>query len=332
MTATRLCTFDSVEDKDEHYEFYPYRGFSPNGALWKAGALSEAEKKVADETFDVEEIRCDFQSAIHKLNQSVSIDYADDVNENNPEANAARAALLAFALNSHATELKRDEQADASGNTKSTWECVGNMTEGALVTAGHKCGFDPIDLNDVYTRVYDVPFNSQRKMAMSVHKLAHAGTNGALFGKVSFPKHSYFVVVKGATDRLLPFITGAPVLKNKMDTYSTPMNSSNLDALHESVRAAIEDYNQEGLRALLCLGRGLTQQEWDHLKSQDGQAIFDAVLADKPIMSSSPENGGQVLCMGLVGISDPPKHDVKAAVELMNGAGVRVVMITGDHV
>src|SRR5690349_15640347 len=35
--------------------------------------------------------------------------------------------------------------------------------------------------------------------------------------------------------------------------------------------------------------------------------------------------------IGLVGMADPPRHGVKSAIERCSRAGVRTVMITGDH-
>ena len=44
-----------------------------------------------------------------------------------------------------------------------------------------------------------------------------------------------------------------------------------------------------------------------------------------------PEDPGELTALGFVGISDPIKPDVRTAVERCAGAGVRVIMLTGDH-
>ncbi len=48
------------------------------------------------------------------------------------------------------------------------------------------------------------------------------------------------------------------------------------------------------------------------------------------LSGETPSESGLELC-GLVGLEDPPRHDVPAAVRRCREAGVRIIMITGDH-
>jgi sodium/potassium-transporting ATPase subunit alpha len=73
----------------------------------------------------------------------------------------------------------------------------------------------------------------------------------------------------------------------------------------ESFRRAHEDLTSRGLRVLACAWRSLAPDD-------------------------QPAEEGLVLC-GLVGLEDPPRPDVHAAVARCHTAGLRVIMVTGDH-
>ncbi|WP_425050179.1 cation-translocating P-type ATPase [Psychromarinibacter sp. S121] len=80
------------------------------------------------------------------------------------------------------------------------------------------------------------------------------------------------------------------------------------DAMRARVNAVIEDFGSRALRTLAVAFR----------RAEDG--TFD------------PENPEQDICLlGIHGIMDPPRPEVAAAVADATAAGIRTVMITGDH-
>lgn len=54
-------------------------------------------------------------------------------------------------------------------NEDNTYKCIGDPTEGALVTAAHKLGYAKHHLEDKYNRVDEIPFDSDRKMMTTFH-------------------------------------------------------------------------------------------------------------------------------------------------------------------
>ncbi len=62
-----------------------------------------------------------------------------------------------------------------------------------------------------------------------------------------------------------------------------------------------------------------------------GAAMRVLAVAEKAGAATPEEAGGDMTLLGLVGMIDPPRPEAKAAVAKCGEAGIRVVMMTGDH-
>jgi P-type Ca2+ transporter type 2C len=172
------------------------------------------------------------------------------------------------------------------------WTVQGDPTEGALLVAARKAGLDPGALDKRLPRVGEVPFSSERKLMSTLHRDAEQPDRGIVF-------------TKGAPDVLLARCSRELVGEERRP-------------LTEGRRKQIMDTNEtlagQALRTLGVAGRWLTGDALaDHAAHPDARVEQDLVFA------------------GLVGIIDPPRPEAKEAVARAKRAGIRPLMITGDH-
>ena len=170
-------------------------------------------------------------------------------------------------------------------NEQNQYECLGDPTEGALLTLGEKAGFSLDQMNKEFPKIKEFPFSSDRKMMSTVHK-----------------KDSDFIIfVKGAPDQVLKKCS--KYLNQKGETKKiTP-----------KIKEIILNQNNEmASRALRVLA--LSYKEEPELKNLDQKEIED-----------------KLIFVGLIGIIDPPREEVKKAVELTQKAGIKTYIITGDY-
>jgi Ca2+-transporting ATPase len=186
-----------------------------------------------------------------------------------------------------------------------TLEAIGDPTEGSLVIAAAKYGLPQSHLNQVLPRVGEVPFESDRKRMSTVHRLAAGVTAGAeaqhLLNLLAVPAGAHLAFTKGAADSLLTVCTSAWV-----DDKVVPLTAE----LRGRIEAKNEDLARNGLRVL-----GLAYR----------------VLADLPAKPAVDNIELDMVFVGMVGIIDPPRKEVRDAVAVCKTAGVRAMMITGDH-
>ena len=184
---------------------------------------------------------------------------------------------------------------------------VGDPTEGALLVAAARYGLWKDDLEQQFPRIAEVPFSSERKRMTTVHEVQLNGKGSpkevsACLKAVFEPRaESYVAFTKGAVNSLLEVSNRVWVSGEIL-----PMDAE----WKNRIEAADNGMAQNGLRVL---GVGF------HTLSvlDDGQDLED--LED------------QIVFVGLIGMMDPPRPEVKDAVMTSRAAGIRPIMITGDH-
>lgn len=168
-----------------------------------------------------------------------------------------------------------------------TWKVIGDPTEGAMLSAGHKVGGNTERLERKMPRQHEFPFDSDRKRRSVIRLL---------------PDGRLRAFVNGAPDLLLQRCT-----KLFTETGVRPLT----DADRTEIVAQNISLAGQALRVL-------------------GSAYRDLDIAS-PETLTAEDIEQDLVFVGLTGMYDPPRAEVKDAVAQCRGAGIRVVMITGDH-
>ena len=173
------------------------------------------------------------------------------------------------------------------------WTVQGDPTEGALLVAARKAGLRPETLEARLPRMGEVPFSSERKLMSTLHR------------DVEDEQHP-IVFSKGAPDVLLTRCTHEIV-------------GAGTRALTGERRAEIGRANEAlADQALRTLGVATRTIEADSLGAGE-KAVTDTALEH------------DLAFAGLIGMIDPPRPEAKDAVARARSAGIRPIMITGDH-
>ena len=174
-------------------------------------------------------------------------------------------------------------------------EAIGDPTETALLVAAAGQGFIRHELETRLPRSAEIPFDSKIKRMVTIHDLAEPEFCGSLGFMTQNTAGHHLVVAKGALDAVLELC----------DHVGNTASQRNMDPEAQQI---IEDAA-------------------NHLASQ-GRRVLAVACGLRP--SSSDDLHGLGL-IGLVAMMDPPRAEARAAVASCTSAGIRAVMITGDH-
>jgi Ca2+-transporting ATPase len=160
-----------------------------------------------------------------------------------------------------------------------------------------KAGYTRRQLEEAAPRISEIPFTSERKAMTTIHRLQ------ADFICKLFEEASIIALTKGAPDNLLAWAT-----RENMPSGPVPLSEERRTIW----KAEIDQLAAKGLRVLALAYRPLPQI---------------------PSEALTPERVERDLTLlGLVGIVDPPRPEATRAVHTAREAGIRTVMITGDHI
>ena len=159
---------------------------------------------------------------------------------------------------------------------------IGDPTEIALVNFSEKHDFPVEKMREKYQRLGEIPFDSDRKLMSTVHKI---GDN-------------YKMLTKGAVDVLSGRINEVKTMDGKRTFTAEDL---------AELKKVNTEFSQMGLRVLAVCER------------------------DVDTVDISVDDEKDYILLGLVAMQDPPREESAEAVRKCKTAGIRPIMITGDH-
>jgi len=171
-------------------------------------------------------------------------------------------------------------------NDNGTWRIIGDPTEGALIVAAEKAGFERTELEKQHPRVGEIPFTSERKRMTTVHQA---------------PEGEQLAFMKGAPEIVLERCSH--ILENGKEKKLT-------DVKRKEILETNEKLASDALRLL-------------------GMAYKKLPSTSKEFEEETVEN--DLVFVGLQGMIDPPREEAIEANKKCLDAGIKAVMITGDH-
>jgi Ca2+-transporting ATPase len=189
------------------------------------------------------------------------------------------------------------------------FHAVGDPTEAALVLGAAQAGLNKEHLDTAFPRVAELPFDSVRKRMTTINQVPQS--------RAEVPDALEAVWEVGPTANLPRYVA---FTKGAMDGM--------LDA---STRVWVEDHFED----LDAGWRARVMEAHDRL-AQNGMRVLGVAL--RPLESaevgkapSESELERDLTLVGMFGLIDPPRPEVKDAVATCVSAGIRPIMITGDH-
>ncbi|MCK6581951.1 MAG: cation-translocating P-type ATPase [Anaerolineales bacterium] len=202
--------------------------------------------------------------------------------------------------------LNNDSEIEITGESDSqqTYRIVGDPTEGALLVAAAKAGAIHVEIDRAYPRENEVPFDSERKRMITIHDVNKPSpydpspfTNEKLKGWD-------VIAVKGAPDIVLTLCSKYLGMDDQPRELTEDMRRKILDAN--------DAMTKDALRVL-----GFAYRVEKDVPNNIEEVATEDLERD-------------LVFVGLMGMIDPPRIEVKPALEKARHAGIRTVMITGD--
>ncbi|KAJ3110318.1 P-type ATPase [Phlyctochytrium bullatum] len=227
------------------------------------------------------------------------------------------ASMVATLCNNATLDFVQEEAADGTPvkNGKLKPKVGGDPTEIAMVVAAKIAGFSRewFEKENGFVKMGEYPFDSDRKLMSAVYNAPSV--------------NSTFVLVKGAPEGVLSRCTAYLPPSRDGSGIETSGNGQFVERMQnfetEPLNDAFVNYVSERSGHMAGGGLRVLALAMRRVDAEEGKRILEA---KKEEMAER-----DLVFVGLIGLIDPPKRGVKEAVSTCKTAGIKVIMITGDH-
>ncbi|MCJ7665809.1 MAG: cation-translocating P-type ATPase, partial [Actinobacteria bacterium] len=251
----------------------------------KTGTLTENKMMVRKIYAGLDQV-CEYDSYIEKYGKTSSSSDSNNKKDIYPSFKKPDRDLALKLLLDNAVLCN-----DAYYLDKEQGEITGDPTEAALIELADVYSLDKENMEGIYSRVMEEPFDSIRKMMTTVNKVPGDDSSGNDF--ILFSKGAPEVIVEKCTR----------IIKNGQIT-----------GIADSDRDNITDNNS------LLAG-----------KAMRNLAFAFKYLDSLPGEGGIEREEKELVYLGMVGMIDPPRPEVYGAIEKCKKANIKVIMVTGDH-
>ncbi len=173
------------------------------------------------------------------------------------------------------------------------WILHGDPTEKALYSAAVQAGFSKEALEKKFPKVKEIPFDEERKYMATINKKGN--------GLVAY--------IKGAPEVVIDMC-------GEIDFDGKIMKMT--QAKNKTLKEQYEELTKKGLRVL-----AVGYKKFDNISPD----FFDV----KNENNSKELDVDEIIFVGFIGLKDPLRKDAKETVLACLAAGIRPILITGDH-
>ncbi|KAJ3410073.1 hypothetical protein HDV05_004118 [Chytridiales sp. JEL 0842] len=307
-TAVSLLTFTALRLSKRNVVVKSLDGVEALGSITllasdKTGTLTQNKMTAVHSWFGVGKfLKLAYRGSPANRDDITVAGRPEKLNEFNPKDEIATLLVQGCVLGSRAVCERLEVNPSTalprvSVSNETETKIIGDATETGLLRFAIGCMIDINKMRDDHPRVFEIPFTSTTKVHLSVHRM----------------DGFYRAFLKGAPERVLDQCI------NYMDYGASVVIDSNWRT--STFLPAYEAFGRRGERVIAFAYIDLPTVEYDIALSVD--KLFNREDDKYPTSGFT--------FVGLISLMDPPKEGVAEAVGLCRRAGIRVMMVTGDH-